>query len=175
MCLRVTGPLRAMKCPSSDAHAALQRDLGEDVVAQVAQHSAGVGQLGAVQVDLVVRHHPDKLKDLLSATKLGPSMWYAEGLGLCAGRVLQPRAPLRKVARVQLPHGARAAVQRPERSRGAQRHRGARLHETQRRGFEDPLAGQPGAGRGAHQRSEAGGAFWSRRCSWAACSTLTTP
>ena len=47
MCLRATG-LRAMKRPSSDrlqngAHAALQRDLGEDVVAQVAQHSAGVG------------------------------------------------------------------------------------------------------------------------------------
>ena len=55
MCLRATGPLRAMKCPSSKpvstgAHAALQRDLGEDVVAQVAQHSAGVGQLGAAQV-----------------------------------------------------------------------------------------------------------------------------
>ena len=33
-------------------HSALQRDLGEDVVAQVAQHSAGVGQLGAAQVDL---------------------------------------------------------------------------------------------------------------------------
>ena len=54
MCLRVTGPLRAMKCPSSE-HSALQRDLGEDVVAQVAQHSAGVGQLGAAQVDLIMR------------------------------------------------------------------------------------------------------------------------
>ena len=52
MCLRVTGPLRA----------ALQRDLGEDVVAQVVQHSAGVGQLGA---DLVVCHHLDELEDLL--------------------------------------------------------------------------------------------------------------
>ena len=30
--------------------------------------------------------------------------------GLCAGRVLQPRAPLGKVARAQLPHGAHAAV-----------------------------------------------------------------
>ena len=48
-------------------HSALQRDLGEDVVAQVAQHSAGVGQLGAAQVDLVVRHHPDEFKDLLPA------------------------------------------------------------------------------------------------------------
>ena len=46
---------------------------------------------------------------------------------------------------------------RPERRGGAQRHRGARLHEThghvcdllgQRRGLQDPLAGQPGAGRG---------------------------
>ena len=44
--------------------------------------------------------------------------------------VLQPRAPLRKVARVQLPHSAHAAVQRPERSGGAQRQRRARLHET---------------------------------------------
>ena len=44
-----------------------QRDLGEDVVAQVAQHPAGVGQLGAAQVDLVARHHPDELKDLLPA------------------------------------------------------------------------------------------------------------
>ena len=43
-------------------HAALQRDLGEDVVAQVAQHSAGVGQL-----DLVVRHHFEKFEDLLPA------------------------------------------------------------------------------------------------------------
>ena len=41
-------------------HSALQRDLGQNVVAQVAQHSAGVGQLGAAQVDLVVRHHPDE-------------------------------------------------------------------------------------------------------------------
>ena len=36
----------------------------------------------------------------------------------------------RKVPDVQLPHGAHAAVQRPERRGGAQRHRGARLHET---------------------------------------------
>ena len=46
--------------------------------------------------------------------------------GLCAGGVLQP--PLRKVPGVQLHHGAHAAVQRPERRGGAQRHRGARLH-----------------------------------------------
>ena len=60
--------------PVVGARLDLQRDLGEDVVAQVAQHSAGVGQLGAAQVDLVARHHPDELKDLLE-TKLGPSMW----------------------------------------------------------------------------------------------------
>ena len=58
------------------AHAALQHDLGEDVVAQVAQHSAGVGQLGAAQIDLVVRHHPDELKDLLRAQHVV----HAEGL-----------------------------------------------------------------------------------------------
>ena len=77
MCLRVTGPLRAMKCPSSEpiSTMVLQRNLGEDVVAQVAQHSAGVGQLGAAQVDLVVRHHLHELKDLLPPETLGPSMW----------------------------------------------------------------------------------------------------
>ena len=48
-------------------HSALQRDLGQNVVAQVAQNSAGVGQLGAAQVDLVVRHHPDEFKNLLPA------------------------------------------------------------------------------------------------------------
>ena len=72
MCLRVTGPLRAMKCRClshfrNATHSALQRDLGEDVVAQVAQHAAGVGQLGAAQVELVVRHHLHELKDLLPA------------------------------------------------------------------------------------------------------------
>ena len=69
-------------------HSALQRDLGEDVVAQVAQHSAGVGQLGAAQVDLVVRHHLHQLKDLLPA---GDEAWaqhvvHAEGLGGRGGR-----------------------------------------------------------------------------------------
>ena len=44
--------------------------------------------------------------------------------------VLQPRAPLRKVARVQLPHGAHAAVHGASGRGGAQRHCGARLHET---------------------------------------------
>ena len=43
----------------------------------------------------------------------------------------------------------------------------------QRCGLQDPLAGQPGAGRGPHRRGEA--SSLSRRCSWAACSTLTTP
>ena len=63
-----------MKCPSSEpvstmlpTHAALQRYLGQDVVPQIAQHAAGVGQLGAAQVDLVVCHHPHEFKDLLPA------------------------------------------------------------------------------------------------------------
>ena len=70
------------------AHAALQRDLGEDVVAQVAQYSAGVGQLGAAQVDLVVRHHPDELKDLLPAgdEARAQHVVHAEGLGGRGGR-----------------------------------------------------------------------------------------
>ena len=50
----------------SGAHA-LQRYLGQDVVPQIAQHAAGVGQLGAAQVDLVVCHHPHEFKDLLPA------------------------------------------------------------------------------------------------------------
>ena len=46
------------------AHSAL------DVVAQ------GVGQLGAAQVDLVVRHHRTNSKTCCPPeTKLGPSMW----------------------------------------------------------------------------------------------------
>ena len=69
-------------------HSALQRDLGEDVVAQVAQHSAGVGQLGAAQVDLVVRHHPDELKDLLPAGDKARAQHvvHAERLGGRGGR-----------------------------------------------------------------------------------------
>ena len=49
------------------AHAALQRYLGQDVVPQIAQHAAGVGQLGAAQVDLVVAIHAYELEDLLPA------------------------------------------------------------------------------------------------------------
>ena len=68
----VTGPLRTMKCPSSEPVSTMVPTplfsvILESVVAQVAQHSAGVGQLGAAQVDLVVRHHADELKDLLPA------------------------------------------------------------------------------------------------------------
>ena len=79
MCLRVTGPLSAMKCPSSEPVSTmvptLQRDLGEDVVAQVAQHSAGVGQLGAAQVDLVGAIILRNSKTCCPPeTKLGPSM-----------------------------------------------------------------------------------------------------
>ena len=74
MCLRVTGPLRAM---SSEPVSTII--LGEDVVAQVAQHSAGVGQLGAAQVDLVVRHHPDEFERRQHVV-------HAEGLGGRGGR-----------------------------------------------------------------------------------------
>ena len=68
------------------AHATLQRDLGEDVVAQVAQHSAGVGQLGAA--DLVARHHADELKDVLPAgdEARAQHVVHAEGLGGRGGR-----------------------------------------------------------------------------------------
>ena len=78
-----------MKCPSSEpVSTALQRDLGEDVVAQVAQHSAGVGQLGAAQVDLVVRIHFHKFEDLLPAgdEARAQHVVHAEGLGGRGGR-----------------------------------------------------------------------------------------
>ena len=69
-------------------HAALQRDLGEDVVAQVPQHAAGVGQLGAAQVDLVVCHHADELENLLPAgdEARAQHVVHAEGLGRRGGR-----------------------------------------------------------------------------------------
>ena len=88
MCLRVTGPLRAMKCPSSEPVSTM---VGEDVVAQVAQHSAGVGQLGAAQVDLVVCHHADELKDLLPAgdEARAQHVVHAEGLGGRGGSPLR--------------------------------------------------------------------------------------
>ena len=66
------------------AHAALQRNLEKDVVAQVAQHSAGVGQLGAAQVDLVVRHHFDLLPAGDEAR--AQHVVHAEGLGRRGGR-----------------------------------------------------------------------------------------
>ena len=49
------------------------------------QHS---GQLGAAQVDLVVRHHPDELKDLLPAGDKARAQHvaHAEGLGGRGGR-----------------------------------------------------------------------------------------
>ena len=72
----------------SGAHAAPQRNLGQDVVAQVAQHSAGVGQLGAAQVDLVVCHHSHEFKDLLPAGDKARAEHVvdAEGLGWRGGR-----------------------------------------------------------------------------------------
>ena len=83
MCLRVTGRMRAMKCPSSEPVSTmvptpLFRDLGED-----AQHSASVGQLGAAQVDLVVCHHLDELEDLLPTgdEARAEHVVHAEGFG----------------------------------------------------------------------------------------------
>ena len=69
-------------------HSALQRDLGQNVVAQVAQHSAGVGQLGAAQVDLVVCHHADELENLLPTgdEARAQHVVHAEGLGGRGGR-----------------------------------------------------------------------------------------
>ena len=95
MCLRVTGPLRAMKCPSSEPVSTMVPTPLFSVIlermslpSQVAQHTAGVGQLGAAQVDLVVRHHPDELKDLLPAGDKARAQHvvHAEGLGGRGGR-----------------------------------------------------------------------------------------
>ena len=77
--LRATRPSHAVN------HSALQRDLGEDVVAQVAQHSAGVGQLGAAQVDVVVCHHTDELKDLLPAGDEARAQHVAHAVGEAGG------------------------------------------------------------------------------------------
>ena len=70
------------------AHAALQRYLGQDVVPQIAQHAAGVGQLGAAQVDLVVAVHAHELEDLLPAGDEAGAKHVvdAEGLGWRGGR-----------------------------------------------------------------------------------------
>ena len=59
-----------------------------------------------------------------------PSSGLPGRFGLCVGGVLQPRAFVRKVPGVQLPHGAHAAVHGASGRGGAQRHRGACLHET---------------------------------------------
>ena len=69
------------------AHTALQRYLGQDVVPQIAQHAAGVGQLGAAQVDLVVAVHAHELKDLLPAGDEAGAKHVvdAEGLGWRGG------------------------------------------------------------------------------------------
>ena len=93
MRLRVTGPLRAMKCPSSRPVSTMVPTPLFSVILErmsspmVAQHSAGVGQLGAAQVDLVVRHHPDELEDLLPAGDEARAQHvHAEGLGRRGGR-----------------------------------------------------------------------------------------
>ena len=81
----------------------------ERIVAQVAQHSAGVGQLGAAQVDLVVRHYFHELKNLLPAGDKARAQHvvHAEGLGGRGGR-REPRARVRAL-------GQRRPVQRAQR------------------------------------------------------------
>ena len=66
------------------AHAALQRDLGQDVVPQT--HAAGVGQLGAAQVDLVL--YPHEFNYLLPARNEARAEHVvdAEGLARRGGR-----------------------------------------------------------------------------------------
>ena len=59
---RVAGSDSDFEVDLGEAHAALQRYLGQDVAPQIAQRAAGVGQLGAAQVDLVVAIHAHELK-----------------------------------------------------------------------------------------------------------------
>ena len=87
---QVMGPLTAMKRPSLEPVSTMVPTPLFSVIldSQIAQHAAGVGQLGAAQVDLVVCHHPDELEDLLPA---GDEAWaehvvHAEGLARRGGR-----------------------------------------------------------------------------------------
>ena len=72
------------------AHTALQRYLGQDVP-QIAQHAAGVGQLGAAEVDLAVCHHADELKALLSARDEAGAKHVVDAEGLVAARWGSPQ------------------------------------------------------------------------------------
>ena len=82
------------------------------MVAQVAQHSAGVGQLGAAQVDLVVRHHPDELENLLPAgdEARAQHVVHAEGLGGRGGRRSRVRGIRELLAQLQVVQNEPVAV-----------------------------------------------------------------
>ena len=93
MCLRVTGPLRAMKCPSSEPVSTmvptplfsviLERMLSPRLPSTLLALASC-----AAQVDLVVRHRADELKDLLPAgdEARAQHVVHAEGLGGRGGR-----------------------------------------------------------------------------------------
>ena len=77
MCLRVTGPLRAMKCPSSEPVSTMVRVILERMSSpRLPSRSAGRPR------------HPDELKDLLPAGDKARAQHvaHAEGLGGRGGR-----------------------------------------------------------------------------------------
>ena len=84
------GPLTAMKCPSSEPVSTMVPTPLFSVILDrmSSQHAAGVGQLGAAQVDLVVAVHAHELKDLLPAGDEAGAKHVvdAEGLGWRGGR-----------------------------------------------------------------------------------------
>ena len=69
MCLRVTGPLRAMKCPSSEPVSTMvPTPLFSVILERMLSPRLSSTLLAlASWAQRVVRHHPDELKDLLPA------------------------------------------------------------------------------------------------------------
>ena len=90
MCLRVTGPLRAMKCPSSEPVSTMvPTPLFSVILERMSSPRLPSTLLAlAAQVDLVVCHHADELKDLLPARDEARAQHvvHAEGLGGRGGR-----------------------------------------------------------------------------------------
>ena len=88
MCLRVTGPLRAMKCPSSKPVSTMEPTPLFSVILERSSPRLPSTLLGAAQVDLVVRHHLHELKNLLPAgdEARAQHVVHAEGLGGRGGR-----------------------------------------------------------------------------------------
>ena len=87
MCLKVTGPLRAMKCPSSEPVSTMVPTPLFSVILE-RMSSPRLPSTRLALVDLVVRHHPDELKDLLPAgdEARAQHVVHAEGLGRRGGR-----------------------------------------------------------------------------------------